>query len=136
MLQDHRVRGVVAWGLVALVETLHGTARTLWLAPQVGDLASRQLGVATGSGLILGVAWLTIRWIGAPDRRALWVVGVLWVLLMLGFELGLGRALGMSWSRLAADYDPRQGGLMAFGLLVLLVAPRLAAGWRRIVPAN
>jgi hypothetical protein len=136
MFRDHRTRGVVAWCLIAAVETLHGTARALWLAPQVGDLASRQIGVATGSLLILGIAWLTVRWIGAPDRRGLWTVGGLWVLLMLGFELGLGRALGVPWTRLAADYDLRQGGLMGFGMLVLFVAPRLAAHWRRIVPAR
>jgi hypothetical protein len=34
---------------------------------------------------------------------------------MLGFELGLGRARGISWAHLASDYDPRQGGLMLFG---------------------
>lgn len=130
MLRDHRVRGVVAWGLIALVETLHGTVRAVWLAPQVGDLASRQIGVLTGSVLILAVAWLTTRWIGAPSARARWAVGALWVALMLAFELGLGRALGVPWERLWADYDLRQGGLMGFGLLVLLVAPILAARLR------
>jgi hypothetical protein len=130
MRWDHRIRGTLAWCLIALVESLHGTLRVLWLAPQVGDLAARQIGVVTGSGLILGVAWLTIRWIGAPDRRALWALGALWVALMLAFELGLGRMLGVPWAQLWADYDVRQGGLMGLGLLVLLVAPLVAARLR------
>lgn len=131
MLRDHRLRGIVAWGLIAVVETLHGTARALWLAPHVGDLASRQIGVLTGSVLILAVAWLTIRWIDAPHARARWTLGALWVALMLAFELGLGRALGVPWERLWADYDLRQGGLMGFGMLVLLLAPALAGHLRR-----
>ncbi len=32
------VRSVSAWALIALVESIHGTLRVLWLQPRVGEL--------------------------------------------------------------------------------------------------
>jgi hypothetical protein len=40
----------------------------------------------------------------------------------------VGRARGLGWERIAAEFDPRHGGLMLFGLLLMLLAPRLGAG--------
>jgi hypothetical protein len=39
----------------------------------------------------------------------------------------------MSWDRIASDFDPRRGGLLAFGMLVILVAPRLVAQCRGLI---
>jgi len=61
-------------------------------------------------------------------------IGGLWLVCMLAFEVGLGRALGASWSRLAADYDPAQGGFMLFGMAVLLLAPTIAGRIRDPFP--
>ncbi|MCU0231696.1 MAG: hypothetical protein MUC67_10010 [Acidobacteria bacterium] len=127
------LRSVSAWALIALVESIHGTLRVLWLQPRVGELRSRQIAFVTGSLLIVAVAALTVKWIGARSRRELLLVGLLWAGLMLLFELSLGRlAAGYSWDRIAADYDPRRGGLMAFGLLLVAAAPWLAARLRGV----
>ena len=56
------------------------------------------------------------------------------VVAMLAFEIGLGRGLGASWPRLAADYDPRQGGFMLAGMAVLLFAPMIACRIRDPLP--
>ncbi len=117
------LRGAAVWLLIAVAETVHGTVRTLWLLPLVGDLRSRQIGVLTGSVMILLIAWATIRWIGARETRQLLGIGALWVILMLAFEAGLGRALGMPWERLLSDYNPWKGGFMLAGLAVLGLAP-------------
>lgn len=120
------VRGFAVWVLIALAETIHGTLRTVLLAPRVGDLASRQVGVLTGSLMILMIAYSTINWIGASTGRQRAAVGALWVVLMLVFEVTLGRALGLSWERIASDYLPSQGGLMIVGTTVLALAPTIA----------
>jgi hypothetical protein len=124
-------RAMLAWcGLFAL-EALHGVARTLWLMPRVGDIASRQIGVATGSLLVLAVAWFTARWIAAPNRAAALGVGALWVALTLAGEIALGRGVfGYPWARMLEDFVPARGGLLIFGLLVMFVAPWLAARLR------
>jgi apolipoprotein N-acyltransferase len=117
--------------LILALEFVHGAARTLWLSPLVGDLPARQIGVAVGSVIILVVAWLAIRWIDARSPRQLLAVGLAWTALMVSAELVLGRALfGYPWSRIADDFDPSRGGLLAFGMLVLLMSPTLAHRWR------
>jgi hypothetical protein len=121
------VRACAVWILIAVAETLHGVARTLFLTAVLGDHLARQLGVLIGSLIILVIAWLFIGWIGATTPSQLLAVGLLWLVLMLSFEVGLGRAVGISWERIGADYDPAQGGLMLIGMGVLFFAPMLVA---------
>jgi hypothetical protein len=119
-------RSLAVWAVIAFAETLHGIGRTLLVQPYLGDLRARQVAVFTGSLMILAIAALFVRWIGAKTVGQLLGVGFVWVVLMAAFEIGLGRILGMSWQRIAADYDPRQGGLMLVGMAVLLFAPLIA----------
>lgn len=125
------MRAVGAWLMIAVLESVHGTLRQLFIAPAIGDLPSRQLGVLTASALILLVAWLTVRWRDAGTRQAQLQTGALWVVLMLAFEFGLGTALGYPLERLLADYRLAQGGLMPLGMLFMFFAPALAATRRR-----
>ena len=54
-------------------------------------------------------------------------VGVFWLGLTLAFEILFGRfVVGASWERLAADYNVLEGGLLPFGMLVLLLSPFIA----------
>jgi hypothetical protein len=121
------VRACAIWILIAVAETLHGVGRTLFLTPALGDHLARQLGVFIGSLMILIIAWLFVSWIGATTPLQLLAVGLLWLVLMFGFEIGLGWVMGFSWERIVSDYDPTRGGLMLIGMGVLLFAPLLAA---------
>lgn len=121
------VRVLLLWLLIAIVETVHGTLRALFLVPKIGTLAANQFGVVFGSLLIVGIALLFSGWLRAKTLRQQFGAGISWVVLMLAFEVGLGRLLARSWDQILADYDPRQGGLMIVGMFVLLVAPWLAA---------
>ena len=57
---------------------------------------------------------------------------MLWLVLMMGFELAFGRLVaGASWQRLAEDYSLARGGLLGLGMLWLLCAPRLAVALRQ-----
>jgi hypothetical protein len=124
-------RAVAAWLLIALLETLHGIARTCWLAPLLGDQRARQWAIVTGLLLILLVALITVRWIGARSSPALFAVGAVWAMLMAGFDIGLGRwVIGYSWARIAQDFNPLDGGFLGIGMLAMIGAPWLAARWR------
>jgi hypothetical protein len=125
-------RAVLVWMAIILVETLHGAAREIFIAPRIGDLRARQLGVFIGCALIFGLTWISVRWIGAQTRRALLSTGFLWVALTLIFEISFGRAVGASWDRIFSDYNPARGGLMLFGLAFMWVAPLLAARLRKL----
>ncbi len=120
-------RAFAVWVAIALAESLHGVARALWLVPAVGPLRAHHIGVVVACALIFAIAFAAIRWIGAGQFAQQWRIGLAWVAAMLCFEFGLGLALGLPWARIAADYDPRQGGWMLWGMLFLFAAPALAA---------
>jgi hypothetical protein len=121
------------WLALAATESVHGVVRRLVLQPELGDLRARQVSVFSGALLIILVFWLTLKWLGPQPVRRWWQLGLLWLGLTLVFELGLGRATGMSWDRIASDFDPRRGGLLAFGMLVIAVAPRILAARRELI---
>jgi len=108
-----------------LVETIHGILRGLLLVPLTGQIRANQIGVGVGSLLILVISILTIKWIKAVRISELLTVGMIWVLLTLAFEVGLGYAVG-GWERVSMDYDPRQGGLMPLGLVIMWFSPLVA----------
>ena len=108
-----------------LTETAHGALRELFIAPVIGGLRARQLGVFVGCAIVFIIAWLMARWLNARTRREQLLVGGFWVTLTLVFEFALGRAMGSSWARLLADYNPLQGGLMLIGLAFMFCTPML-----------
>lgn len=117
---------IAAWALIAGVEVIHGILRVRFLNPRVGDHRARQIAVFSGSALIFLLAWFLVPPMGISSRVGLLGVGLLWLLLMLAFEIVLGRwVFHLSWKRIGADFDLRRGGLLAFGMLVLFLAPLL-----------
>lgn len=129
-------RALVVWLIVIAAETIHGIARTLVLTPRVGDFRARQIAVFTGAAIILGITLACIRWIRPPHGRAALAIGGLWLVLTVVFEITLGRATGASWARIIEDYDLWHGGLLAFGMAVLALAPLIAAHLRGVLPYN
>jgi hypothetical protein len=125
------LKAIIVWLIIVAAETLHGILRQLFLAPHIGDLAARQIGVFVGSGIILVVACLFIGWINPRTRAQQFLIGLLWVVLIAIFEVSLGLALGYSRERILEDYDLTRGGLMGGGLLFLLFAPMIAARLRQ-----
>jgi hypothetical protein len=125
------LRGVLVWLLIAAAETVHGVLRIAYLQPRLGDLAARQMALVSGALIIVVIATLTIRWIGAVGVRRQMALGTLWLALMVAFDLAVGRfVFGYSWQRIGADFNPVAGGYLGMAMLVLLVAPWLAAGLR------
>jgi hypothetical protein len=111
--------------LIMLAETGHGMVREVFIAPVIGGLRARQIGVLVGCVLIFIIAWLTARWMKAGTLRQQLTVGGVWVLLTLIFEFALGRATGASWSRILSDYNPAHGGFMLLGLAFMFITPWL-----------
>ena len=126
------IRSVSIWFLVIAAEIIYGILRAIALVPLAGEFRSNQIGVFTGSAIILVIACLTIRWIGATQRSQLLTVGAIWLVLTVAFEVLFGRfVVGLSWERIVADYNLLRGGLMPLGLLFLLFAPMIAGRLRK-----
>jgi hypothetical protein len=120
-------RAIMVWMAMMLVETAHGMVRELFIAPEIGGLRARQLGVPVGCVIVFAVAWFAARWLGAETRRQQLLVGGLWVFLTPVFEILIGSVVGNPWAQLAADYNPARGGLMLLGLAFMFVTPMLVA---------
>jgi hypothetical protein len=81
------------------------------------------------------IASLFVRWLQVSRFSQLLYIGVLWLLLTVVFEMVLGRLIfDYSWSQIAADYNLLQGGLMPIGLVLLTLAPFIAAKIRGVLP--
>ena len=117
------MRASLVWMLFMLAETGHGVVREVFIAPVIGGMRARQLGVLVGCAIIFVIAWLTARWMGASTQRQQFKVGAYWVVLTLVFECALGRAIGTSWAHLLADYNPARGGYMLLGLAFMFLTP-------------
>ena len=131
------IRAFAVWLVVMAVESIHGIFRRLVLEPWVGDFPARQISVFTGSLLILIVTYLFIDWIRPTTRKQLTVTGVMWVLLTLSFEIGVGRfAFAYSWERVLSDFNIAKGGLLGIGVLIMGYAPRITASLRRVRAAS
>lgn len=117
----------MAWLLIAFAETINGTIRELFITPAIGQQPAHQVGFLIAIVLILFIAWLTAPWIKAETFKTQLAVGFLWLVLMLVFEFGLGYILGFSWEYLLADYNLARGGLMSYGLAIMLLAPAFGA---------
>lgn len=127
------IRSLVVWLILIAAETVHGVVRALILEPTIGDFPARQVGVATGSVLILIATYFLIDWIGARSKSELAWIGALWVALTFSFEIGIGRYVaGYSWERIFSDFNLAAGGFLGVGLLILGFAPRMAYSFRRV----
>lgn len=129
--QAYWLRAVGLWVLLMAAETFLGLWRVKVLSIWLGKDFARDVGVFTGSLIILLITFACIGWISARDTRRLLLVGTTWVALTIGYEVVLGRfALHRSWSEIAEDFNLFRGRLFPLGLLFLLFSPLLST-WLR-----
>ncbi len=121
-------RALLVWMLIILVETVHGMAREIFIAPALGDLRARQLGVLIGSCMVLCIAWLAARLAGRGGApHCSWSSARSGSALTLLFEILLGpRDRHKLGSHPVSDFNPARGGFMIAGLAVMFIAPMLA----------
>ncbi|RPE66743.1 hypothetical protein EDC62_1815 [Tibeticola sediminis] len=112
--------------LLAAVETLHGIARTVWLAPRLGKARALRWSIVTGALLATGVCAWQVPGLGLHGFAPHLALGVVLALLMAGFDLAMGMlVLRRSLARALEDFDPRTGNLLLLGLFWLALAPAL-----------
>ena len=116
------LRALLVWLLIIAAESVHGALRRMLFDPDV-EFVLRQASILTGALIIFAITWACLRWLGVGSTAAALGVGLLWVVLTLVFEIAIGRAMGLGWTRIASDYDLLHGGLMPLGLVVMALTP-------------
>jgi hypothetical protein len=127
------LRAFLIWILIAVLEVFHGIVRAKIIAPKIGDLRSRQLGVFTGSLIFFAVTLVCFDWIGIASIDQSLAVGALWLFFMLVFEFSVGHfVFHFSWKWLLNDFNLFKGRLLAIGMLFLTLSPYLVGKIRNL----
>ena len=128
------LRATAVWVLILLFAVLNGAVREGLLIPRLGETAARALSTVILSLLVLASTWFTIPRIGPPSSREALKIGLLWLVLTLGFEFLFGHyVFGNSWSMLLEDYNLSRGRIWILVPVLVLVAPYWTARMRGIV---
>ncbi len=123
---------LLAWLGLPVIGIVNGAIRQFLYRDALGDLTAHQLSTVTGILLFGLYIWLLSRWWPLPSARAAITVGLLWLVLTIGFEFIFGHyVVGNSWERLLADYNLLAGRVWVLVLIWITIAPyifyRLAA---------
>jgi hypothetical protein len=111
---------------LASVETLHGIARTIYLAPAIGKLKAKQYSIISGSLLAFSVCYLMVPWLGITVVSQLLLLGLFLAVFMALFDIGMGRFVAkQKWAVVLSEFNPVKGNLLAFGLAWLVLCPYL-----------
>src|SRR6266496_754059 len=111
-------RAFVVWLFLLVAMFVHGALRAVVLEPRIGNWRARQLSVFTGSLLIFAITLALSRWMATGRIDQLLLIGVMWVVLTVLLEIGLGLALGKPMADVMADFDVPKGGLLPILLAV------------------
>lgn len=124
-------RGFLVWLLIMTLETIHGVLRGLLLAPHLGEAMARRVGWPIAMIIVLVVSYLCIRWTGLRGTSTLLQLGAIWALSTFAFEVVIGFFRGLDWAAIGDEVNPLAGGLMVYSLIVMMLAPFVAATLRR-----
>lgn len=138
-MDRNEIKHVCAWLLVPALAVANGAVRDLGYGKLMSETLAHSLSVLP---LILAIlAWAAVLAQRAPlaDDRAGQRVGIIWLLLTLSFEFGLGALRGLELRVLLTQYDITRGHLWPFVPLTMGLAPGLARRFRlrrlhRLVP--
>ena len=127
------LKAATLWLAVLALAMANGILREKALVPALGQFAA-----LLASGIILCtcvflVALAAAPWYGRLSSAQWLGVGALWLAMTLGFEFGFGRLVRhQSWAELFEAYTFRGGNMWPLVLLVVLLAPWLAAKLRGV----
>lgn len=124
------------WVVMAVVAVVNGVFREAMLIPRIGEYTGHVVSTALLITAILVLSYLYFTRSAIDYTRAeLLLVGVIWVVLTVGFEFLVGYLEGIPVSETLAQYDVFAGHVWIFVPLTLLVAPLLFGSyltdWRR-----
>ena len=113
------------WFPMVILAIINGTARDLWYKKYTTELLAHQLSTISLL-LFLGIyiAFIIRKYPPKSEAESL-LIGLLWMLLTLGFEFGFGLYRGNSWTQLLEAYNIMKGHLWLLIPIWLVFTPYL-----------
>lgn len=112
--------------LIALAETANGIVRIRVLYAVMPVRRAKAVSVLTGCAVIFLLTWLLLPWIEPSGDAQLFTVGGLWLVVLLGYDLFVGRVVfRQPWARIAEDFNLARGNYLPLGMAFLFFCPLL-----------
>ena len=128
------LKAFVLWLAILALAILNGILREKMMIPIFGSFTGFVISGVILCIFILGVAIAAVPWYGQLTSGQLYLVGVFWLLLTVGFEFSFGIFVqNKSLVELFEAYTFRGGNLWPVVLLVTFVSPWVAAKVRNLV---
>jgi len=128
------IKILLIWLIIAFAETIQGILRIKYVSRKIGEPLARKLGVVTGSIIILLIGWFAIPWIEPSTVLDCLIIGIIWLFLMVSFDVILGRYIfHFSWKRIVSDFNIFRGNFLVIGMAVLFFTPIIIALVRNLI---
>lgn len=121
------IHGLGLWLALLALAMLNGAARVALSQRRLGQERARQLHTVLLALAALGLAVPFVRAQGVAQAGPLWGLGAAWAGLTVVFECAAGRARGLPWREILADWNLARGRLWPLFLLSLAATPWCAA---------
>ncbi len=129
------LKAIAVWLLILVCAVANGVFREKFLLPTFGVVAAFVISGLLLSLCIVVVSAALIPWFGRLTMSSYFLLGASWLALTLMFEFGFGRFVQhKSWAQLFEAYAFQDGNLWPLVLIVVTVAPLLAARLRGSLP--
>jgi hypothetical protein len=126
---------LAVWLLILVCAVVNGAFREGVLVPRFGSLPAYVVSGVLLSLCIVAVSTALVSWFGQLPVSSYLLLGILWLILTLAFEFGVGHFLRhKTWPQLFEAYTFQGGNLWPIVLIVTTLAPLLAAYLRGLLP--
>lgn len=107
----HVIRSLLVWLCFIPVAILNGGLRQYVLDRCLGEVGANTLSGVLLSLFILLISGLLLPRIIKYNQKESYQIGIVWMLLTIGFEFTFGLTSGISFQELLSAYNPMTGNL-------------------------
>lgn len=125
------IRSLLVWLCFMPVAILNGGLRQYVLVRWFGEVGANALSGVLLSLFILLITWQLLPRIVRYNQKESYRIGIVWMLLTIGFEFIFGLTGGISFRELLSAYNPMSGNLWLLVVVTTFGAPRLVCDKER-----
>lgn len=119
------LRSLLVWLCFIPVAILNGGLRQYVLDRWLGEVGANALSGVLLSLFILLIIWLLLPRVVKYNRKESYQIGIVWMLLTIGFEFSFGLTNGIPFHELLSAYNPMSGNLWLLVVVTTFGTPRL-----------
>ncbi len=112
--------------LIAFGEIINGNIRVRVLHRKLGKRRAKIISFFSGVALIFTISWITLPWIAPRGYSHFFMVGFIWLSIMLCTDIYFGKyVFKLKWNKIVDDFNPMKGNLLGLGMVLLFFSPAI-----------